>query len=223
MLVKAYNELQQAIPGRFEVIFVSSDTSELQQDIYAREAAMPWPVLHYRDLGQIPLVEGWAGRGIPDLVAITRDGYLIFNSYRGDEYLGADSVLDAFKNLVPMFDEKSPAIKRDRHRLAIAQRRVEIGSGSSAPAPYLTPFNPKHYQTLEEPEVTLSLKINEQGKVTDVQIQPDLPVVLKDSLNRDVTDWLFLPAIESGQLKTRTVSLPLKFSRPKKATASDSQ
>lgn len=220
-LVEAYHEWQKVIPGRVEVIFVSSDKDDFEQEKYIKEATMPWPALHFSDLGRVAQIERFAGNGIPNLVAVTRDGNLIFSSYRGEEYLGADSVLDSCKSLVPMLIGKSPDIMRARHRLAVAQRVVATGSGNSNPAPYLTPFNPGQFQAIDTPELALSLKIDELGKVTDVQIKPELSAELQDSLTRVVTDWLFLPAIEHGQLRSRTVTLPLKFNRPKKTVAAD--
>ena len=214
-LVKAYHRLQELIPKRFEVVYISNDNTENEQEKYAREAMMPWPVLKYSEVGHATVIQRWAGDGIPCLVALTPEGKLIFHSYNGEEYLGPDSVLTSFEALVPMLQGSSPEIKRARHRLSIVQQLAAVGQGNSAPLPYFIPLHPSRYKSIEYDQIMVTLKINEKGRVTDAQFEPALSAAVEDIFSHDATDnWLFLPAIEQGKLIAQTVKLPLQL-KPK--------
>lgn len=221
-LVQAYLRLQQQIPQRFELIYVSSDRSPAEQMRYAREARMPWPVLKYSELGQAAPVERWAGNGIPCLVALTPQGRVIFHSYHGEEYLGPQQVLSSFEALVPMLQGASSDILRARHRLSVMQHLSAAGNASRPPKPYLVGLNAAHYQTLETDSLMMTLDLDERGKVTDAQTEPLLPAALQDQFNHDTADWLFLPAVEQGRPVARVVKVPLQLRRKKPAVTAGS-
>ncbi len=210
-LVKAYHRLQEMIPQKFELIFVSDDRSPDEQEEYARETGMPWPVLKYSYVGRVTPVERWAGDGIPCLVALTPKGELILHTYNGKEYLGPEQVVSAFEALVPMLKGTSPEIIRARHRLSVLQHVAAVGNGSSPPKPYLVSLDPSHYQGLELNQLLVTLNIDETGRVTDAESEPKLSVAFEDQFNRDTSDWLFLPAIEHGRPIAQTVRMPLQF------------
>ena len=210
-LVAAYEQLKKISPDAFEVVFVSSDEDSSGQLKYAREVKMPWPVLRFSQRGRAAPIERWAGKGIPCLVVVTREGDAIFHSYKGEEYVGPSVVLEQFESLLRALDPKTGGGKRANHRLAVAQHRRATGGGSQAAAPYLIALDPRRYQTLKVKELTATLDVNERGEVTDVAFEGELPAVLRFQLEKDAGTWLFLPLIENGQPRPIKVKLPLKL------------
>ncbi len=214
-LIKTYQRWQATMPGRVEVIFVSNDRSASEQANYAREAGMPWPMLKYSQLGRAKVIERWAGNGIPCLVAVTRDGDVLFHSYRGEEYLGPGQVMDSTDQLLQIMAEKSPAARRSLHRLAVIQHVAAAGADASSPKPYLITLDRAKYGAIEIPPLTLELKIDERGRVTETSIVEPVGNDLQRLVQDDAAHWLFLPAVEAGQPTTRTVRLPLQLGAKK--------
>lgn len=211
-LVEAYAQLKKIAPDYFEVIFISSDRDSDEQLGYVSDVHMPWPVLRYSSLGRAAPLEQWTASGIPSLVAVTRDGDLLYHSYAPDNsYLGPDTVLKQFTELMKASLGKSDEVKRARHRLAVLQYLKTTSGGAAAVKPYLIQFDPSRYRTLELKEFTAKLSIDDHGKVLDAQFEPQLPTVLEDQLTRDAGSWLFLPAIEAGQAKAVRVQLPISL------------
>lgn len=212
ILVQAYQEFQRQAPGRFDVIFVSSDRGATAQAGYVREMAMPWPVLHYASVGRTPEIERWAGDGIPCLVALTRSGDLLVHSYSGKGYLGPEHVLDFCRQILPLLNPESPAVKRSRHRLAIAEHRLRSGSADAPAKPYLIEVDRQQFGTIKFPPLTLTLKVNAAGRVTDVGCDDKVPTVVADLVSQIAREWLFLPALKQGEAIATTLSLPVILS-----------
>lgn len=209
-LVKSYTRFRAALPDQFELIFVSDDRSGPDQLSYAREFRMPWPILKYSEIGHTPEIERWAGNGIPCLVALTRDGDLIYHTYDGDEYLGPEGVVDAFEQLIPQLAGTDPVVRRARHRLAVMQQVDRIGAGASRVVPYLLGFDRKRYGEISIPEVIAHLKVDEHGQVKEVQFDREISPYLSDLMMQDMRQWLFLPAIKDGKPCGSSVSLPIR-------------
>jgi nucleoredoxin len=79
-LVEWYNANKAANP-HFELIFVSSDNSEKDQEKYMEETKMPWPALKYSKIKSDKVLKKHAKGSIPHLVlldatgnAVTTDG-----------------------------------------------------------------------------------------------------------------------------------------------------
>jgi thiol-disulfide isomerase/thioredoxin len=210
-LVEAYTRLKQNHPNRFEAIFVSSDRSGSEHAKYVREVAMPWPVLKFSAIGRAAPIERWAGRGIPSLVVLTREGDLIFNSYRGDEYIGPQEVLRKFEGLLEASDEKSPTARRARHRLAVLQHIRGAKEGHASVKPYLISLDRSRYQTLTSPTLEAKLKLDERGRVLEASFEPKLPSVIEYELVKDAGEWLFLPTVVDGKPQAKTIHLPLRL------------
>lgn len=79
-----------------EVVYVSSDKSELDMRRYMRSQDMPWPAIDYRKLQSLPAVRTLGGIAPPNLVLIGRDGEVIANGWQGRRYAGLDPVLRAW-------------------------------------------------------------------------------------------------------------------------------
>ncbi len=94
-----YHGLKRAGFENFEVIFVSSDESTADMLRYIEEDKMPWPAVRHAKAGA-PEVRRFAGRGIPNLVVVTRDGNVLLHSYSGERYLGPGKVLEDFQRIL---------------------------------------------------------------------------------------------------------------------------
>jgi len=93
-LLDAYRKIREVYP-EFQLILVSRDRSPDAMRDYMRDEGMPWPALRYGASAGLPEIERLAGPGIPDLVLVDAEGRVLADSFRGGEYLGPDSVLDA--------------------------------------------------------------------------------------------------------------------------------
>jgi thiol-disulfide isomerase/thioredoxin len=210
-LLEAYRRLKESNPDRFELVFVSDDHSSEEQLGYVQGLGMPWPILKYSDVGFVPAVEQSAGPGIPDLVALTRNGEMIFSSYHGAEYVGPESVLDQVDTLLKAMDEGSPYCRWALHRLAVVQYVRTAAGGTVGPRPYLLALDRSHYQTLQVKKVNALLDIDEGGKVTGAKADPEMPAALEFFFEQDASKWLFLPSVSNGKPKPTKVIVPVVF------------
>jgi len=93
-LLDSYRRLKEMYP-EFELVLVSNDRSPADMLAYMREENMPWPAVKYSELGHIDSITRLEGPGIPCLVLVDADGNVLADSFKGRDYLGPDSVLDA--------------------------------------------------------------------------------------------------------------------------------
>jgi len=93
-LLESYRSLRRIYP-EFELVLVSNDHSPAEMLAYMKEESMPWPAIKYSELGQLEEITRLGGPGIPCLVLVDGDGRVLAHSFKGDDYLGPDSVLDA--------------------------------------------------------------------------------------------------------------------------------
>ena len=92
-LVAYYNQIARDHP-EFELIFVSADKSADGMATYMRESGMPWPAIEYSKLANVPALQKYAGKGIPDLVIVDASGKVLADSYVSGKYVGPARVLD---------------------------------------------------------------------------------------------------------------------------------
>ncbi len=92
-LVAYYNQIAHDHP-EFEIIFVSADKSADGMATYMRESGMPWPAIEYGKLANVPTLQKYVGRGIPDLVVVDASGKVLADSFVGGKYVGPGRVLD---------------------------------------------------------------------------------------------------------------------------------
>lgn len=91
-LVDFYNAASSK-HDNFEIIFVSSDRSEEAMEEYMRETGMPWLALDYDKKKRARDLTRYAGRGIPCLVLVDKNGEVLSHSYEGKEYVGPSKVM----------------------------------------------------------------------------------------------------------------------------------
>lgn len=92
-LVAYYDQIAHDHP-EFEIIFVSADRSAEDMATYMRESGMPWPAIEYAKLANVPALQKYVGRGIPDLVIVDASGKVLADSFVGGKYVGPGKVLD---------------------------------------------------------------------------------------------------------------------------------
>lgn len=78
----------------FEVIMVSRDNDESSMEEYMTGNNMPWPAITFRSTERMKEVQKYAGRGIPCLVLVDREGKVISHSYEGENYVGPSKVMN---------------------------------------------------------------------------------------------------------------------------------
>jgi nucleoredoxin len=98
-LINLYKEIAAKHP-EFELIFVSCDRSPFGMETYMRETNMPWPAIDFQKLREKEGIQKYAGKGIPDLVLVDNSGTVLADSYKGEQYLGPASVLQALNNIL---------------------------------------------------------------------------------------------------------------------------
>ena len=110
-LVAYYNQITHDHP-EFEIIFVSADKSADGMATYMRESGMPWPAIEYGKLANVPALQKYAGKGIPDLVVVDASGKVLADSFVGGKYVGPGKVLN---NLSAIFARaSSPQVAANR-------------------------------------------------------------------------------------------------------------
>ena len=106
-LVRAYAELRTAYP-EFEVVFVSADRSAGDMQKYMAGDKMTWPALRFDQMRSAAEIMRYAGDGIPCLVLVDAAGRVLSDSYRGDNYVGPQAVLDETRRILQKHREKHP-------------------------------------------------------------------------------------------------------------------
>ena len=100
-LVDFYKWFKKSHPN-FEVIFVGNDGDQEKMLAYMKADNMPWPTMKYPDLDKQGVsVKKYFGPGIPDLVLTDENGKVLSDSFKGQEYLGPEHVIDDIKKMVP--------------------------------------------------------------------------------------------------------------------------
>lgn len=101
-VVDMYKKERERHPN-FEFIFVSSDRSEEEMLQYMRGYRMPWPALKFEEREHASSILKQAGRGIPCVVVLDREGKEVASSFEAGKYLGPFKPL---QTLAKLLDEK---------------------------------------------------------------------------------------------------------------------
>jgi hypothetical protein len=210
-LVEAYNGMQQAAPGRFEVIYVSMDRDELEQVQGVRDMQMPWPVLRYHEVDSIALINRWRVEKVPSLVVLTRSGELVFHSNpEGSAQNNATQVLHRTEMLVESMTSPNE-LRRESHRLAVIQHLRAAGARTVAPQPYLIAVDPAKVASSDPKQVIATLDVDDAGHVTHAAFDPALDEAAGTELTSEARQWLFLPALQNGRPLAMRVKVPLQL------------
>ncbi|GAA5125976.1 redoxin family protein [Luteolibacter yonseiensis] len=98
-LVEFYNKNK---PGNneFELVLITSDSSDDAMESYAGEFKMPWPQLKLSRTEKFKKEFKYPGGGIPNLVLTDTEGKLIKGSYEGQTYVGPTVVMNHLGTLL---------------------------------------------------------------------------------------------------------------------------
>ena len=80
-----------------EVVLIGADNSAKAMAKYMDKAKMKFPAVNFDDLGSVDVVTNYSKGVIPQLIAINSKGEVLVDSFSGDDYIGADYVLNALK------------------------------------------------------------------------------------------------------------------------------
>jgi nucleoredoxin len=83
--------------GGFEVVFVSLDHSEKEQQAYMRELEMKWPTVKYGSKAGEALAQRFGVESIPTLVILASDGKEITRDGRADVLDHAETALERWQ------------------------------------------------------------------------------------------------------------------------------
>lgn len=100
--LKATYEQAKAAGKQVEVIYISSDKSELDMSRHMLEAPMPWPGLRYTKRRSVKFINNLEKGGLPCLIVADTDGNVLINTYVEGQYLGADQALDKLQELLEL-------------------------------------------------------------------------------------------------------------------------
>jgi nucleoredoxin len=67
---------------------------------YMQESNMPWPAIDYGRLANLPSLQKYAGKGIPDLVIVDASGKILADSFVAGKYVGPAKVLDDLSTIL---------------------------------------------------------------------------------------------------------------------------
>lgn len=93
-LLDSYRKLRTQYP-EFELVLVSADHSPGDMLAYMRDEQMPWPAVKFSEIQSMRDITRLSGPGIPCLVLIDSSGKVLADSYKGGNYLGPASALEA--------------------------------------------------------------------------------------------------------------------------------
>lgn len=91
-LVEFYNANKK--DKNFELVFISRDKNEAAMFEYMKETSMPWPAVKF-DAVDSTGIRKYCGPGIPCLVLTDAKGTVLADSFKGQDYLGPEQVLEA--------------------------------------------------------------------------------------------------------------------------------
>lgn len=105
-LVAAYPKLRAEFP-EFEIILVNADHSASDMARYIKDDKMAWPSLGW-SAAQSSELRAYCGEGIPCLVLVAADGRVLSDSFRGDDYVGPQTVLKDTWRILADYRKKNP-------------------------------------------------------------------------------------------------------------------
>lgn len=204
-LVRQYKEIQKTYPGWIEVVMLSSDENSSAAAGYAAEFNMPWPIVEFHSREQVRPLLQWEASGIPNLVAVTRDGDILYSSYHGTEYVGPQDVLDKVGNLLRVLSQSPGDILRARHRIGVVQRIRKAGTDPARP--FYVGLSRTARQALPAEGAEVEVDVDEHGLVTGTEVNHQSFTPLVELISSETEHWLFLPAIDHGAPKATTFAM----------------
>ena len=222
-LVSFYNTTKDFYQGQYEVVLCSWDQSQTEMIDYMVEDDMPWNG-NWKSR-KSNFWRKYQGNGIPCLVIVDRNGFVLAHSYDSEGYLGPTSALKRFREiLMHAYGNKeerisvpTPAIDLKKLNEALKKHKDAAQKASQSSAPSIA-YGPKELlKSLEnesgEPiDIKTRLSVSNRGMVTKVELLNSSNPALEREISKAVMLWQFIPALSAkGEEQSAVVSLPLKL------------
>jgi thiol-disulfide isomerase/thioredoxin len=214
LLTAAYQKLRAAGVDDFEVVFISSDESGTDMAAYMQQMKMPWPAVAWNKRDHVHPLTAHAGNGIPCLVVLDRDGNLLFHSYAGTEYLGADDPLERFTRLDALRQPGNVQAAGARFRFERSVHLERNKVAGAPPKPYHLGLDPTRFREEGATRFNVALTIAESGAVINARVLDPIPLGLADLVESEARTWLFLPRVQDGEYRRAEVVLPFNLDPP---------
>lgn len=222
-LVGFYKANKPAYGDVFEFILCSWDEGKSKMLAYMEEEDMPW----YGNWNKrnTRFWRKYQGNGIPCLVIVDRNGYILSHSYDADGYIGPRVPMEDLRKLFSFVGNDpnerlsvpTPGINSDKWHDALQQqlKKAKDAKKSLQPAPVVVPTT--LLTELEDPEeeirdLILKLDLTKQGVVSNVELINMANPNLEERLFKALVLWQFFPAISADGVPYKTVAkFPLQL------------
>lgn len=222
-LVSFYNTTKDFYQGQYEVVLCSWDQSQSEMIDYMIEDGMPW-YGNWKSR-KSNFWRKYQGNGMPCLVIVDRNGFVLAHSYNSEGYLGPTSALKRFREILmhaygtkeDRISVPTPGIDLKKLNEALKKRKDAAEKARQSSAPSIA-YGPKElFKSLEEEDaesidIKTKLSISNRGMVTKVELLNSSNPALEREISKAVMLWQFIPALSSeGEENSAVVSLPLKL------------
>ena len=222
-LVGFYKTNKPAYGDVFEIILCSWDKGKSKMLAYMEEEDMPW----YGNWNKrnTRFWRKYQGNGIPCLVIVDRNGYILSHSYDADGYIGPRVPMEDLRKLFSFVGNDpnerlsvpTPGINSDKWGDTLQQQLNKAIDEKKRlqPAPVFVPTT--LLTELEDPdkeirELILKLDLTKQGVVSNVELVNMANPALEERLFKALVLWQFFPAISADGVPYRTVAkFPLQL------------
>jgi len=225
-LVSRYEVLKKMHGGLFEFALISSDRTRGDAVKYMEDYQMPW-FGNFNHADRRPWVR-MKGNGIPHLVVVSREGHVLFSSYRNGEYVGPRDPLDRLGDILLQVNPDlnlgrsvvTPGVNLEKLREAfqLAAKEAREAEEPRPPQSVLTGFEllqPWEEAGAAEEDIRFELVICPHGTVDSIRTEPALAPEYAEVLRLQTLLWQFLPAFnEKGERVQKTVGFNLKLPLP---------
>ena len=222
-LVEFYKANKPAYGDVFEFILCSWDEGKSKMLAYMEEENMPW-YGNWKNRNS-RFWRKYQGNGIPCLVIVDRNGYILSHSYDADGYIGPRVPMEDLRKLFRFVSNDpnerlsvpTPGINFDNWDDVLQQQLNEAieGKKSLKPAPVLVPttlLTELEDSEEEMRELVLKLDLTKQGVVSNVELINMANPDLEERLFKALVLWQFFPAISAEGEPYKTVAkFPLQL------------
>ena len=224
-LVRFYDAYKPAFGELFEFVLCSRDTRKSKMVAYMQDEKIQW----YGNWGNRSshFWQKYQGSGIPCLVIVDRNGYILSHSYDSSGYIGPDEPLEDLGELIPFavkdadkrLSVPTPGIDQARFADIIRQQIERAKDEEKALNPTLAVAPESLISELEDPHaeerrIHLKVEITEQGVVANAVLMDMENSALEERLFKALVLWQFIPAISADgvpQKASRILPINLKL------------
>lgn len=219
-LVSFYNSTKDFFEGQYEMVLCSWDQSQTDMIAYMLEEDISWYGNWKSRTSKF--WRQYQGSGIPCLVVVDRNGFVLAHSYDSEGYLGPTSALNRFREILThasgfkgeRISVPTPGIDLGKLNTAVNKHKQTVKREGKAAPPSLA-YGPDvvlqnlESEEAEEIEIKARLTISPRGMVTDVELVNANHPKLEKEITKAVMLWQFIPSITAeGQEESSIVAMP---------------